>query len=110
MMKLCIKNLHFKTIIGILEHERITTQNVSLHVNIWYTYHASSFINYADVCSLIETKMNEKAYFLIEDALHDLSENLMNCYPNAHKVKIKIFKPNILPNAIVGVSHTLKRS
>ena len=109
-MKLCIKNLHFKTIIGILEHERITEQNVSLHVNIWYAYTASSFINYADVCSFIEKRMHEKAYFLIEEALHDLSENLMNCYPNAHKIKIKIFKPDILPNAIVGVSHTLKRS
>lgn len=109
-MKLCIKNLQFKTIIGILEQERITPQTVTLHVNIWYAYDATSFINYADICSFMETHMQEGAYLLIEDALKDLSEKIINRYPNADKIKIKIFKPDILQNAIVGVSHTLKRS
>lgn len=109
-MKLCINNLQFQTIIGILEHERITPQTVLLHVKIWYTYDESSFINYVDICTFIETRMQEAAYLLIEDALKDLSEKIMNRYLNAYKIKIKIFKPDILPNAIVGVSHTLKRS
>ena len=109
-MKISIKHLSFQTILGILEHERVSPQTVSLHVSLWYAWDGTSFINYADVYSLLQTRMQSKNYFLIEDALKDLSSEILETYPQARKIKIKISKPDILPNALVGVSHTEKRT
>jgi len=109
-MKISIKNLHFKTILGILEHERTTPQTISVHATIWYAWDEHSFIDYADVCALLEMHMHSKHYGLIEDALKDLSHIFLEKYPQATKIKLKISKPDILPNAVVGVTHTQKRS
>lgn len=106
-MHILIKNLTFKTIIGILEEERHNPQNVILHVKIHYEYSAETFIDYAKVCSFLEAEMNEMRYFLIEDALSDLSQKLKSHYPYISKIKLKIYKPHILPNAIVGVSQSI---
>jgi len=50
--------------------------------------------------------MKQMSYFLLEDALIDLSQKLKVLYPQMSKIKLKIFKPTILPNAMVGVSYT----
>ncbi|WP_263832216.1 dihydroneopterin aldolase [Sulfurospirillum oryzae] len=109
-MHILIKNLTFETIVGILEKERLTPQKVILHVKIDYVYHGENFIDYAKVCTFLETEMNQMNYFLLEDALDDLSQKLKLSYPQINKMKIKIFKPDILPNAMVGVSRTIDYS
>lgn len=76
-MKIIIKNLTFETIVGILEEERHTPQNVILYVKIDYDYTSDHpFIDYAKVCSFLETEMNHMHYFLLEEALSDLSQKL----------------------------------
>jgi len=110
MMQIIIKNLTFETIVGILEEERHTPQKVILHVKIDYTYKAENFIDYAKVSAFLETEMQQMRYFLLEDALDDLSQKLKVSYPQIHKMKLKIFKPDILPNAVVGVSRCINYS
>ncbi|AFL67581.1 dihydroneopterin aldolase [Sulfurospirillum barnesii] len=106
-MHIHIQDLSFETIVGILEEERHTPQKVVLHVKIDYTYTENNFIDYAKVASFLESTMQEMAYFLLEDALNDLMQKLKILYPQMDKIKLKILKPSILPNAIVGVSQSL---
>ncbi|AHJ11597.1 dihydroneopterin aldolase [Sulfurospirillum multivorans] len=106
-MQIHIDNLTFETIVGILEKERLTPQKVTLHVKIAYDYQGDNFIDYAKVSAFLESEMNAMCYFLLEDALKDLSQKLKVFYPQISKLKLKILKPDILPNAIVGVSHTI---
>ena len=105
-MQIIIENLTFETIVGILEKERHTPQKVILHVKISYDYNGDNMIDYAKVSAFLEAEMNQMGYFLLEDALTDLSQKLKILYPQMLKMKLKIFKPTILPNAMVGVSHT----
>ena len=109
-MKISIKNLYFKAILGILAFERTSAQTILVDATLWYAYDQRLFIDYADVCALIEKHMQSKHFGLIEDALKDLSYMLLEKYPQATKIKLKISKPDILPNAIVGVTHTQKCS
>ena len=105
-MQILINDLTFETIVGILEEERHTPQKVVLYVKIAYDYAENNFINYAEVSAFLETEMQKISYFLLEDALSDLSQKLKVLYPQMSKIKLKIFKPTILPNAMVGVSYT----
>ena len=59
------------------------------------------------MCAFLEAEMYQMHYFLLEDALEDLSQKLKVSYPQIHKMKLKIFKPDILPNAMVGVSRSI---
>lgn len=105
-MQIRIQNLTFETIVGILEEERHTPQTVRLHVKINYDYNGDNFIDYAKVSTFLECEMKQMCYFLVEDALIDLCQKLQNLYPQMRKIKLQIFKPDIVPNAMVGVSHT----
>lgn len=109
-MQILIKDLTFKTIVGILEEERHTPQRVILHVKLDYDYSGDNFIDYAKVSTFLEEEMNKMSYFLLEDALHDLSQKLKIFYPQIDTLKLKIFKPDILENAMVGVSQTIHYS
>ncbi len=110
MMQIIIKDLTFETIIGILEEERLSPQKVILHVKINYNYSQKNFIDYAQIAFYLEEQMKKEAYFLIEDALEDLSQKLLHLYPQILTLKIKIYKPSILPNAIVGVARKVSRN
>jgi len=105
-MQIIIQDLAFETIVGILEKERHTPQKVILHVKISYDYAGDNFMDYAKIAAFLETVMKQMSYFLLEDALIDLSQKLKVLYPQMSKIKLKIFKPTILPNAMVGVSYT----
>jgi 7,8-dihydroneopterin aldolase/epimerase/oxygenase len=106
-MQIIIQDLTFETIVGILEKERHTPQRIVLHVKISYDYHDDNFVDYAKVSAFLESEMNQMGYFLLEDALIDLSQKLKVFYPQMSEIQLKIFKPDILPNAMVGVSHTV---
>lgn len=107
-MTIHIKDLTFETIVGILETERKTAQKVSLHVKIVYNFDGERFIDYANICAMIQTNMQAQKYFLLEEALEGISQKLLSSYPYIRKITLKIFKPTILPNALVGVSRTFK--
>ncbi len=98
-----IEGLTFKTIIGILEHERTSAQKVTVSTEITYSKHDDSFINYAEVTSLIKEQMQEEKYLLVEDALEGLCSGIKEKYLEIESIKLKILKPDILDDCVVGV-------
>lgn len=107
-MKILIEDLTFETIIGILDHERISPQQVRIDCTIEYPYSEGYFINYAEVTQMIETTMNQKRFELIETALEILEATLKQNFPLIEELILTIRKPTILSNCTVGVQHTFR--
>ncbi|MDD4855140.1 MAG: dihydroneopterin aldolase [Sulfuricurvum sp.] len=104
-MKILIENLTFFTIIGILENERITPQQVIVDCIIDYTYCKNNFINYAEVSTSIEKTLQDEKFYLIEEALEHLGTTLKNSFPLINELHLTIRKPTILQNCTVGVQN-----
>lgn len=103
-MRILIEDLTFDTILGILEHERLTPQCVRINCTIDYTYSEGIFINYAEVTTLIETTLKQEQFELIETALEHLSLSLKKSFPRIEMLHLTLYKPTILPHCTVGVS------
>lgn len=103
-MKIEISNLTFKSIIGILDFERIKKQKVVINLSFEYNFSNDDFINYATVAELVEKTMKKEKFLLLEDAILHLETLLNNSY-NITNLKIKISKPNILKNCVVSLEN-----
>jgi 7,8-dihydroneopterin aldolase/epimerase/oxygenase len=103
LYKIFIENLEFETIVGILPNEREQKQKVCINCEIEYIFKKENFIDYAKIATLISSLMKKNQYLLLEEALEDLCCSITNEYPHIKTLKIKIIKPQILPNANVGV-------
>lgn len=102
-MKIEIKNLSFKTIIGILDFERVKKQKVIINISFEYEFKNGEFIDYAEVSKLIKNRVKQMKYFLLEDALEDLKQILNENY-DIFNLKLKITKPAIMKDCIVSLS------
>ena len=100
--KILIENLEFEAIIGILEFERKNKQKLMVNCEIEYEK-KENFIDYAEVCNLIEKTIKEEKFKLLEDAMDNIEKKLLHKYPQMKSLKLKIQKPQILKNALVGV-------
>lgn len=98
-----IEELRFECIIGILDFERKTAQEVIVDVEIIYDEECG-FIDYAKVANMIKKHMKKKKFFLIEDAHRFLKKKLKKKFPHIETLNIKITKPSILPDCRVGVA------
>ena len=105
-MTIHIESLQVDAIIGLLDIERESEQLVSVDLEATYDYKDQYFINYADLATMITTQIIEKRYELLEEALLDLQSDIIAVYPMIKKLKLKISKPNILKNCVVGLSQT----
>ena len=103
-MTIHIEELTLDTIIGILDFERNSKQKVIIETKINYNYSNNHFINYAMVIEDIETCLYQKEYTLLEEALSDISNVLLNKYVQIEYLYLKISKPNIIKNAVVSLS------
>jgi len=103
-MTIHVEDLTFKCIIGLLDFERHNPQDVIINLELEYDY-TDEFINYADVVTLIETNLQEKKHELLETALSELFNLITQKFPLTKQLKIKISKPDILPNCRVSVSN-----
>jgi dihydroneopterin aldolase len=104
MLKVNIENLTFDCIIGILPFEREQKQKVIINISFEYFYSddGSNFIDYSEVALFVENTMIEKEFRLIEDAILFIRRELKSKY-DIENLKVKISKPDILPNCIVSV-------
>ena len=102
MYKIIIENLEFDAVIGILPHERKKKQKLSICCEAEYE-NRDSFVDYAKVCNIIEKVTVEGEFLLIEDALEEISLALKVEFPQIKSLRLKIKKPEILRNALVGV-------
>jgi len=104
MMTIHIEALTFDAIIGILDFEREHPQRVVVDLQLSYDYSENAFIDYADLCDMIETKIKTERYRLLEEALADLEALLIADYPHIESLSLKIAKPDIITNATVALS------
>ena len=104
LMKVEIKDLNFKCIIGILDFEREKKQKVIVNLTFEYKFKKNIFIDYSEISSLVEKEMKKNKFLLIEDAIIFLRAKLYNMY-KLNNLNITISKPNILKNCIVSVSN-----
>jgi len=102
-MTIHIEDLKFRCIIGILDFERETPQDVEVNLTIEYNY-KNEFINYAEVVEIIKNNMIKSKYLLIEDALNGLKIILLEKFKLIQKLDIKLTKPSILADCKVSVS------
>jgi dihydroneopterin aldolase len=105
-MNIHIDALTFNTIIGLLDFERNNPQEVTIELETSYEYENRNFINYADMVTLIKNELQLKKYELLEDALLGLKHKIYTTYPQIKTLKIKISKPNILPDCTVALSNS----
>lgn len=103
-MRIHIEELRFNCIIGLLEKERHTPQEVIITLELDYEY-KDEFINYADLAALIRSELQEKKYELLESALEELFSLIFERYPLTKRLFLKITKPDILENCRVSVSN-----
>ncbi len=101
--KIIISDLNFLAIVGILEKERITPQEVIADIEIEYIKVDETFINYAEVAKLIEDSMKNEKYLLLEEALEDITGKIKFQFPSILTITLKLRKPSILDNCVVGV-------
>jgi dihydroneopterin aldolase len=102
-MTILIETLTFDAIIGILDSERITPQQIIIDCIIGYDYVENSFINYAEVTSHIQESVQKNQFLLIEEALQSLGLSLKKQFPSIHTLTLTLRKPDILSNCTVGV-------
>jgi dihydroneopterin aldolase len=107
-MTIHIEELTISAIIGILDFERLSPQEIVINLTIDYNYSDGHFINYAEVIELLEQRIVERKYELLENALIDLEKKLLQEYPHIEKLYLKITKPTIMPNAKVALSINIK--
>ncbi len=98
-----IEDLKFQCIIGILDFERVTPQDIIINVTIDYQYE-NDFINYVDVINLIKNEIINNKFLLLEDALGKLCEKLIISFKLIKNLNLKITKPSIFPDCKVSVS------
>ncbi len=108
-MKIEIENLTFKTIIGILDFERVKKQRVIVNLKVKYSYKNQEFINYVELCDLIKDNIKSSKFELLEDALISTADKILKKYKAIKKIKIKITKPDILKDADVSLSKKFKQ-
>ena len=103
-MKVSIKELSFKTIIGILPFERAKKQKVVINISFKYSFNSNSkkFIDYSKVSSLTKKIMKKNKFELIEDAILTLKKLIYKKF-NLSNLQIKITKPDILKDCTVSV-------
>ena len=104
MLKVNIEDLTFDCIIGILDFEREKEQKVILDISFEYFFNddGSNFIDYSKVANYCENTMKKEKFSLIEDAILHLRKYLKTNY-EMKNLKVKISKPDIMPNCIVSV-------
>ncbi len=105
-MTIHIEDLTFDVIIGLLDFEREKPQRVIIDVQASYAYSDDKFIDYADMVLLIQAKLKDERYKLLENALLGIKDVLYSTYPQIDSLNIKISKPNILRECTVALSKT----
>jgi dihydroneopterin aldolase len=99
---LLIEKFEFETIIGVLESERIACQKVEVWAKVEIKYNKNFLIDYTTICDVIKDSLQSKKFFILEDALLYISKKIANISPQICRVYLKILKPSILKNRVVG--------
>jgi len=106
-MTIHIDSLRIDAIIGLLDFEREREQPVIVNLEAEYHYSGpETFIDYAQLAEMIEIKIKKSRFHLLEEALLDLKTMIVAQYPSITALRLKISKPEIMQNCIVGLSQS----
>ncbi len=103
MFTISVQKLKIEAIIGILPKERLLPQLIEIDSFIEYNKSKESFLDYVKVVNIIESMLIENKYRLIEDALEDITLSIKREFKEINSIKMRISKPDILKNCVVGV-------
>lgn len=106
MTKIHINDLEFKAIVGAFEFERIKPQRVVVDIECDYRY-SGSYLDYANIAKVVQNRVIEQKYRVLEEGIDDISQMLRDEFPNIESLKIKIAKPDIIKNCKVSVEKIL---
>ncbi len=99
---LLIENLTLEVIIGVLERERKEKQKVIIEAKIIYDKD-EHFLDYVQVVEAISNMMEYKMYDTLENAIEGITKALKIDFPEIKSIYLKIYKPEVFKNALVGV-------
>ena len=104
-IKIDIKELTFKSIIGILPIEREKKQKVIVDIKCEYKFYKNTddFVDYSKIAKFTKKYIKKNKFFLIEDAILSLKSELYSKF-KIDNLQIKITKPDILKDCKVSVS------
>ncbi len=105
MIKIFIENLKFKTVIGILEKERKTEQQVVLDIEISYDP-KEGFVDYALVCEISKNLLRSEKFELVEEAVISLAAELKERFDQISSIEISLKKIEILSDCVVGATYS----
>lgn len=103
-MQIFIKDLTFKTIIGILPFERVQKQRVVINIVFRYEYNdkTKKFVDYALVAKTTKSFIKKNKFELIEEAVLQLKKHLYKRF-DISNLQIEISKPDILKDCVVSI-------
>ena len=97
-MPTIIHDYKFEPIIGMLDFERVTKQEVQMNLEIC----SASFIDYVLIIDFVKNFYNERQFQSVEESLEETSKALKEKFGSLTSLKMEILKTEILPNAVVG--------
>lgn len=102
--KVEIIGLCFKSVIGLYESERAAPQEVELDIAFDYDYEPGKFIDYMEVIALAKSVVINKKFFILEEAVDVLNEEIRRAFPDITSLKIAICKPTITQECKIRVT------
>ena len=101
-----LKGLYVDCIIGIYEHERITTQALVIDVELDYDFAGpaasdaiADAVDYDRVVSGVTRLARQGAFQLIETLAEEAARFLLGEFPQVERVRIEVRKPAAIPSA-----------
>ena len=105
MVKVRIKNLKIKTIIGVHRHERKKRQLLNIDIELEYNAEQAihsddvhSVVNYEKICTILIEKVNNSQFYLIES----LAEYILGIIMEDLRIRkgmVRVKKPNAIAKA-----------
>ncbi|MDR2341496.1 MAG: dihydroneopterin aldolase [Campylobacteraceae bacterium] len=99
---LLVEKFEFEAIIGLLEEERKKPQKVEVWAKVEIKYNKKSLIDYTFICDIIKNSLQSEKFFTVEEALLHISKKIVKVSPRICRIYLKILKPSILENRLVG--------
>jgi dihydroneopterin aldolase len=103
-MTVAIRNFRFPVIIGLLDFERETEQEIVVDLEFDYDYRGGEYLDYARVAETVREHLRRERYELLEEALLGLEKRLKKAFPAMTRLAFTLTKPHILPHAEVSLS------
>ena len=118
MAKIIIEDLVLEAILGVYEHERVTPQRVVVNLVLWtdigraaVSDELADALDYDALVQRVTAYVQATHFQLIERLVSELADFVLREYTAVSKIKIRIDKPDALPQTrTVGLQITRTRA